>query len=374
MQPAAKKHPRVLTFDLMRGYFLVAIIIDHLRFFPNGLDWMSAQGGLFVTAAEGFFLISGIVLGIVRGAKLIDEPFKKVAKLLLKRGVQLYLTVVVLIIIFTLVGWAFYMNNPGLKPGILPAGSFGDLIFGALSLQYFYGWADYLRLYAVFLFVSPLLMWLLRRGKWYIVLLMSLAVWALFPSDPSVDPMLQEKYQMLSWQLLFFGGMIVGFYWPKLTGWWKGMARKYQLSILIPLLTVAVVTLVYNILIMLSTQGFNVSATGASPQLQHDLYVAFFDKERMPLTRVGLFLIWFWAAFYLFHKLEKPIKKWFGWLLESFGTNSLYVYTLHAFAIFFVHLYFTSGPLWFNFLVTISILLTIKVMIHYRVLMKVIPR
>jgi hypothetical protein len=74
--PTAKnliKKPRILALDLLRGYFLVSIILNHLQWYPNGLDWVAMRGSLLVSAAEGFFIISGILLGIVRGRKLADQ-------------------------------------------------------------------------------------------------------------------------------------------------------------------------------------------------------------------------------------------------------------------------------------------------------------
>ena len=73
MEKVRQVSKRILTFDLMRGWFLLAITINHIAFFPNGLGWISGRGGLYVTTAEGFFLVSGIVLGIVRGAKTTRE-------------------------------------------------------------------------------------------------------------------------------------------------------------------------------------------------------------------------------------------------------------------------------------------------------------
>ena len=49
----------------MRGWFLVIIILDHLTYFPNGLTFLTGDSRLAVSAAEGFFIISGLVLGIV---------------------------------------------------------------------------------------------------------------------------------------------------------------------------------------------------------------------------------------------------------------------------------------------------------------------
>ena len=372
---AGRKIPRIMTFDILRGWFLVGILIDHLAFFPNGLDWWSARGGLFVTMAEGFFLISGIILGIVRGAKLVDEPFRKVAKLLMQRGVQLYITSVVLTLLFTWLGLTVFANWPGLKYDIAAAGTpIWQIIWETVTLQYFYGWADYLRLYAIFLLVSPVFMWLLRRGKWHIGLALSLGVWLLFPDPNIASRMDQEKLQLLSWQLLFFAGMTIGFYWPQLTAWWHGIAQRPRRILVSGIWAVGAATLLYNVAIMLSTMGYDMSAIGATPQLQHDLYITFFDKERLPLSRILLFMLWFWGWFALVRKFEKPILRVLGWLLVPYGTNSLYVYTVQAFIIFFMHLYFTPNTQLSNFLLSAIGIAIPLVMLRYNILGKIIPR
>jgi hypothetical protein len=367
-----KKRPRILTFDLMRGYFLVAIILDHLRFFPSGLEIWSARGELFVTTAEGFFLISGIVLGIVRGSKLLAKPFSTVANLLIRRSVQLYITAISLILIFTFIGWLM-IDNPGLKFGVTPpTWNLFDVIWRTITFQYFYGWADYLRLYAIFLLVSPLAMWLLRKGWWYILLAANVAVWLLFPAGQNVPDQTQELFQPLTWQLIFFGGLTIGFYWNQLSDWWENLSKMLRSVITWSVIGLATITLVMNLFIAFAPEYLH--SIGFASDLHYQLYINFFDKERLPLTRIGLFLLWFWAAFALFQKLEPIILKTLGWLLLPFGTNSLYVYTVHAFAIFFVHLYLQAGNWLFNLIVSVSVVLLIRLMIHHKILMNIIPR
>ncbi|MDN5274979.1 MAG: hypothetical protein JWP06_880 [Candidatus Saccharibacteria bacterium] len=366
------KRPRILTFDLMRGYFLVAIILDHLRFFPSGLEFWSAQGDLFTTTAEGFFLISGLVLGIVRGSKLLAKPFSVVTRLLINRGVQLYITAISLVLIFTLIGWLL-IDNPGLKVGIiLPTTNLLDVLWKTITLQYFYGWADYLRLYAIFLLVSPLAMWLLRRGWWYILLGANFAVWLLFPSDPTVPDITQELLQPLTWQLIFFGGITIGFYWNQITAWWLSLTLRMRSIVTWSVVGLAVITLVINVLIVFAPDYLH--SIGYPVDLHYTLYRGYFDKERLPLTRIGLFLLWFWAAFALFQRFEPFILRILGWLLLPFGTNSLYVYTVHAFVIFFIQLYLKPSNWLVNLVVSLSAILLIRIMIHYKVLMKIIPR
>lgn len=358
----------------MRGYFLVAIILDHIYFFPNGLDWWSARGDLFVTTAEGFFLISGIVLGIVRGTKLIDKPFAFVSKLLLKRSLQLYLTSIVLIFLFTILGWTLFMNYPGLKVGIAPPNTdLLSLIWQTVTFQYFYGWADYLRLYAIFLLVSPLAMWLLRKGLWYVLLAVNVSVWLLFPSSPTVPDITQELLQPLTWQLIFFSGLSIGFHWNHIATWWRNQPRLRKQIIRWSILAVAAAALIANILIKFGPVYFGLHSIPENIN-DYSLYIHYFDKERLPLTRIALFFLWFWAAFFLFRRFENLIIRFFGWLLLPFGTNSLYVYTLHALIIFFIHLWLVPGNILFNFIVSISTVLLIRVAIHYKFLMKIIPR
>ena len=155
-----KKSERILAFDLMRGYFLFVILIDHLGFYPNGFDFITGRGTLYVSTAEGFFVVSGLVLGIVRGRKLLNQPFKNAAKLLWKRAFQLYATSIILTLLFTAVGQLF-LGNPGLKYGIFTDWShWGTLLWRTFTLQYTYGWADFLRLYAIFIFFAPFALWI----------------------------------------------------------------------------------------------------------------------------------------------------------------------------------------------------------------------
>lgn len=370
MSEGKPKSSRILTFDLLRGWFLVAILFDHLQFFPNGLDWLTGRGQLYVSAAEGFFLISGIVLGIVRGRKLLQKPFRVAATLLLKRGVQLYITAIVLFFIFTFIGWLF-IDNPGIKPGIRPMSEdFLTIIKKALTFEYIYGWADYLRLYAVYLLASPIVMWLLRKGLWYVALAASIGVWALYDVSPLETP---ELSQVFSWQLIFFGGMIIGFHLDTIRNWWAERSLAFRHAIITGAVSIAAVTALINFIFIVFGDAL------IDPSLVASIDTAmqtFFSKERLPLPRIGLFAIWFIAAFWLFHKFEALIVSKLGWLLLPFGTNSLYVYTIEAFVIYLVHLLVAgdTGNWFINLILTLGCLAIVWLAVRYKFLMKIIPR
>ncbi len=366
-----KKSSRILTYDLMRGYFMVAIILNHLYWYPNGLDWVAARGNLFVSAAEGFFLLSGIILGIVRGRKLLDKPFKTAATLLLKRSVQLYITSIVLMLIFTLIGWWFFIDNPGIKPGIRPISQpFYEVLIGALTYEYIYGWADFLRLYAIFILFTPIALWLLRRGKPYLVLALSILVYLSRPLFVELTPYSAELLMPITWQFIFFSGFIIGFHAKDISARWQKLAVHQQRYIKTVVYTITAVTLCANLLL-----SFGGGAWESATYLHKGL-LPYFDKEVLPPARIILFGIWFLAGFWLFQRFEKQIVKWFGWILLPFGANSLYVYTLHAFVIFFVHMIMkdASPNIFINFFGSIGVLLVIWLALRYKFLAKIIPR
>lgn len=369
--PSAHKPERIRTFDLMRGYFLCVILLDHLFYYPNGLDAFTGRGILYVSTAEGFFVVSGIVLGMVRGAKLIAQPFSVALKLLWKRAFQLYFTSIILTFLFTLVG-QFFLGNEGLKYGIYTEwSSWWELIFKTVTFQYTYGWADFLRLYAVFIFFAPFALLLLRKGYWYILGILSIATWALYPLF-EYDT---DLAQLFSWQLLFFGGFTIGFYWKKIVRYWQDFSPRVRKRIAITTAGLFILTALVSSLLVF---GYEIpNALGTDLNTWHQAISQSFDKERLPLPRLFLGIIWFWGLFYLFHRFEKPLIKRLGWLLLPFGMNSLYVYTLSAFVVFFMHLFIAppgleAPPL--NLGLSILALAVVYFALSKRFLLKVIPR
>ncbi len=370
MKKAAASLQRIETLDLLRGYFLIVIILNHLHFYPSGLEWFTGQSFLYVSTAEGFFLISGIVLGIIRGAKLIDAPFKKAALLLWKRAGQLYVTSIILVLIFTLIGWLF-VSNPGIKFGVYqPIGDFFGMFWQTITLQYTYGWADYLRLYAIFIFFSPLALWLLRKGWWYVVLLVSFGVWMLYPLSPWPEGAMSQP---MSWQLIFFAGFVIGFHWKNIQAWWQNRTKRVKTVTISTVSAVALVTLIANGLIVF---GDGIVGVGTTLAQTNDWLSAYFNKDRLPLLRILLFAIWFTALYGVVNKFEPQIKRYAGWLLLPFGTNSLYVYTIQAFIVFIVMMLFNQAayPWFINLAISLAVVGLTYLAVRTKFLAKIIPR
>lgn len=366
-----KKSERIVTFDILRGYFLFVILFNHLQFYPNGLDILTGRGQLYVSTAEGFFVVSGIILGIVRGSKLRHLPFLHAAKLLWKRALQLYLASIILTFLFTFIGQLF-LDNPGLKYGIYTDWShWWELLWQTITLHYSYGWADFLRLYALFIFAAPLALWLLRKGWWYVVAVTSLGVWMLYPLFQH-DVMVAQP---LSWQFIFFAGFIIGFHWDAIVAFWRRRSIRTRKIIGWSVVTTFLTTALFVFLLVFGhTFGGSVGATLTN---WHHVIEQFFNKDRLPLPRILLGAIWFWGLFFLFRRFESWIVKRLGWLFLSFGTNSLYVYIISSVVIFFIHLIIAPpgfNNMLLNFFVSLLTLGIVILAVRTKFLMKIIPR
>lgn len=366
---------RIRAFDLLRGYFLIVILFNHLYYYPSGLEVLTGRGDLYASSAEGFFIISGIVLGIVRGQKLLAKPFTVGAKLLLKRSVQLYITSVVLAVLFTLLAWVFF-DNPGVKSTPLPPGTpIWEVIWKAATYQYLYGWADFLRQYAIFIALAPIALWLLRRGLWYVVLAVSFAIWMLFPHLDGSGFMLQP----VAWQLVFFSGFVIGFHWPQIHGFWRSISLKNRRRIGNTLVVTTLITIAASALLVFGYKfGGDIGSTLLS---WHRGIEDYFYKDRLPIPRLLLGAVWFWGIFYLVRRHEAWIISKVGWLLNPLGVNSLYVYTIQAFLVFFTHLIVVpsqagqaSLPWFVNLIISLALLTIIWVAVKREFLFKIIPR
>src|SRR5689334_7769683 len=57
---------RLATLDLMRGYYVGVLAAIHLDYVPSLLGLVDGRGALLVSEAEGFFMISGLLVGMLR--------------------------------------------------------------------------------------------------------------------------------------------------------------------------------------------------------------------------------------------------------------------------------------------------------------------
>ena len=371
-----KADKRILSFDLIRGYFIFMILIDHLRRFFGVYEVFTGRGAQWASAAEGFFFVSGIMLGMVRGRKMINYKFSLVVKKCWARAFKLYIWAVGLSFTFTALAKIF-VNNPGVKdvPKIY-LDNF-SLVKDTLLLKFNYGWADFLSFYAIFLFITPLAIWMLRKKLWHILLGLSLVVWILGTGMKS------DLIVVQSWQILFFGGMIIGYYRNEIEDWASQLKPNIKLNASKIIYSLSAITLAASVYFTTIAKEYSKSSQFLTNLLNldwannfwHQNLEKLFLKSTLPPLRLIVFLLWFSALYMLVNKFELKIKKWLGWLLLEFGQSSLYVYIVHAVLLFGLDLIIPDGQFWLvNFLINTSFVLVIWLMAKKKFLFKVIPR
>jgi hypothetical protein len=333
---------RLETLDHLRGFFIVTIIIDHLSRFPSLFGILSGKALLWVTAAEGFVSISGLLVGYVRGYKNRNQPFKEVAVKLLRRALLLYIWSLIASIAYVAIIWYIPLKG-GFPSTPMPVGDWQEFLAELITLRYTYVWVHFLTLYAIFLAASPIAVWLFRRKLAWVVGALSLALlalgWAL-------------KSEALQWQFLFFIPSIVGFYLQSILNWWHARKRSTQIAIATTTVVLTVITITISVIFTYYDAAFEAFANTFNDGI--------FAKDSISLARAGFASLWFAGYMFVFYKFRHFIKKAFNWLLIPVGTHSLTAYILHGVALCLIS-FFTigSGNFWENtFLGIVAVMIT----------------
>lgn len=321
---------RNLTLDILRGHFLLAVYVDHLSYYVNNniFIFYNGFGNLFVSAAEGFVFISGLLVGLIYKDKLINFGLKKVYSLLLKRGLKLYLLSCTLTILFTYL--AIYTNyTKVIGWGYINSG-FIQILKSTLTFKYFYGWQDILALYVPLILASPFIIALFKNKLWPFVLVTSFIIWGLTIKRIYCSFYCISYFDLASWQLLYVIGLFVGYYYNQ----FKKYIIKIQLNKYINTLLIIIflVSLILSILVVYYKFFHNYI----------DFFNLVFNKPTIGIGRLFLFFNWFYIYYIFINKFKDKIIKYLGFIYLTFGKNSLLTYSVQAFILFFA--YFLPKP------------------------------
>jgi hypothetical protein len=222
---------RLGLIDGLRGYFLVFMFLSHQPWpVANNFLWIHHSNLSFVEDAQGFVFLSGLMVGLIYGRRMMKRGFADEAWALWRRGAQLYAWAVGCIVAILV------MRNilPGAPEAWLyslgPLDKGGALIVGTALLVYQPQFLDILTQYVVYILVAPPLLWLCLTGRWHWVAAGSVILWlavqigmhrplvdlinrGLSILDP--DLTLHANFNVLAWQVVFCGAMIIGALWAQ---------------------------------------------------------------------------------------------------------------------------------------------------------------
>lgn len=346
-----------MALDLLRGAFLIEIIVAHIAWHPSLLSYVGGGNALPASAAEGFFVISGVLVGYLYGPRVLKER-KKVFIKIWKRAGLLYILAAFFTITYT--AWAVLDPNNPIYQTIYTREPW-RFIVNTLTLRYAFGWAEFLNRYAVFMLVAPFAIWLIAKGRAWIVALISLLIWVFLRETDRFLP-------FSAWQLVFMYGIIIGYYLPHIEDWFHNhCTRRIQKLVFSIVCLVGAVSYLFAIYLFVAAP--NILPPDSQLLQLHNQLAPYFDKSHLAPARVAVGVVWFAALYMATRRYEKQITKYTNGVLEVFGRQSLFVYCLHAFILFAIDLYLAPMPshnLWQNTIVTISVLLIIYIITYNR--------
>lgn len=307
---------RDLRLDLLRGFCLFAMLVDHIAG-PSALYHLTGGNGFFVSAAEGFVFISGLLLGITSRKTIERSGFGAVVRKSLRRSGMLYLLMVALTLAF---------NIGGLLLGLpwLPAHTPADLMaftWSVVGLRQSYWLTDILTLYTLLIVASPLALWLMQRNRTRWLLAGSWVAWLLYQLAPDLlGPLLPatQSFNPVAWQIFFMHALVVGYHRERLGQFWTPGRRRALV-----LVSGALVAMLLGLFHGEGTLS-RVFGSGFDPWLQ-----AITDKGGVAIGRLVAAAAVFPFAYLVVTYLWVPLQRCVGWLLVPIGQRSLTGYALH---------------------------------------------
>jgi hypothetical protein len=356
MKPLAPKlkaaSSRIIALDYLRGFFIIVIICDHLWRWPNIFEFASGRGELWSSAAEGFVMISGLLVGYIRGYKDQNKSIAEVSKKVIKRGVLLYVWMIITTLLLVAASWAFdFEGSMAYIP--IEENHWHALIVSVLRFDYVHTLTHFLYLYAIFLVLSPILIMLMRRNLSWIGAIASLSLWLIGVHD---------SIEWMQWQILFFLPAIGGFYLETFLAWFRRQNRIVWLTVRYGLVALTALTAVLAGLEVL-------------PHEPGTYESSLFGREPITLGTIAISFLWFGGLLSLFQFALPWLRRWLGWLLLTFGERSLTAYILHTVPLVLCSLLFVETTnFWENSLLAAGCVIFTWMLLKIPHVNKVIPR
>jgi hypothetical protein len=319
-QPASEspvgypRRGRDLRIDFLRGAVIVAMVVDHVGGDSSWLYAITGGNRFYVSAAEGFVFLAGVVAGMVYGPRAARKGGAAAVRLLRRAGI-IYLWTMALTLTAPFVASALQLGWEDPLRGYTPL----QFVVGVLTLHRTYHLTDVLLLYVLLFSVAGLVIVWMVDGHTRAVLIWSWATWGLwqtatdYPAPWDIQAM--TVFQFAAWQALFVTGLAIGIHRDALAA--RFSPRSGWACLVLGGLGLAVAIVSYQ----LRAVNRSLGATAASHLVSKaDLGIGrLLVFAFLSLFAVGLVtLAWRWLAAAL------------GWLLLPLGQNSLTAYILHV--------------------------------------------
>jgi hypothetical protein len=316
------RKPRDTRIDFWRGLCLIDMILVHFVYqgMPFGQPWYSILGEYTRFAAGGFIMISGMSIGAIFLPRILDpqKRSKTYARLYRRSGYILlvhYVATVCFLLIYPMLGGEPFQSIP-------------QLLWDILCFRH---GSDLLPFYVVMVALAPAMLALLRRGKWWILALVSLIGFIFGQYHPYFLALpIQTTFMILPWQLLFVFGVLCGAGLPHYDRLGDALKRR-----------LAGASAVFFIVIFFA-------AYGGDWNLRLPLGMVYW-KAPLSTGEVMKYLAWMLPLMLITDRLWRWIgQSAFIEFSARMGRRSLAMYVMHvffvAFLIHYAHLMGWEGP------------------------------
>jgi len=364
---------RDMRLDLLRGYFVVAMIVDHVRG-PSPIYLLTGGNRFYTSAAEGFILISGLVTGLVYPRLIGRDGLGNSLLKLLSRAWALYLLTVGVTLLFLPISEILYLPW---AQGVDLANPLAA-VMSVLTMHRTYYLIDVMLLYTILFILVPLAFVLLEHKRTWVVLGGSWLLWGLFQVFPEYAALPwpiagNYLFDFSAWQVLFFTGLVLGYHHDRLPTLGP---RATRLALLLTGLGTLALIAVYFVVDPPTSLMPAQIATGSPVFHEVRLWLqdVFFAKVALRPGRLLASAVTFSFLFFFVTSFWPQVRRLLGWLLLPLGQHALYAYTVHIAIVALVAIALAPfkitypGPQWLNALIQIGSVLLIWLLVRRQVL------
>lgn len=200
------------SLDVLRGILLIIITVNHIG---GPISTFTFQPMSFVSAAEGFIFLSGYVLGLFFGKRLLEGREINLTTMLKRSGKIYSYHIVTLLILLIPYFFDYDFISKWQSPELFPIFENPSIASSAYFLLIFQPeHMDVLPMYILFIPLGLIALKAFSKGKKITVLSISILLWIFGQFELSSIPSREMRsgfFNVFGWQLLFILGCFFGY-------------------------------------------------------------------------------------------------------------------------------------------------------------------
>ena len=380
---------RDLRVDFIRGFVMLILISVHIQM-TSAYNYVAWERFGVVTGAEGFVLLSGLILGMLSRLRMEHDGFGSTVNKQFNRAFLLYRTSLFVILSVLLINFIPFIDAKEamtfttyggkvyeLYPVLSKFAEYHDIIIAKFfMLRYGPHQFQILGLYVILLMIAPFVLWLLSKKRYGVVLSLS---WIIYFGNNGfharpIGAQFEYAFPLLTWQVLFVHGLVIGYYRNEIWNFFHTRLGAITFGAIF-MAFLGFLFFTYNNPIPQLSNALKLHFI--EPDTFRSIYKNFFDKNTLGFGRLMNDFAVLVVSYAMLSYLWKPLNKLFGWFFIPIGQASLYVFILHVYAcIAIANLtwFGDEGSIWMNTLGHTLVFAWMWLMVKYKVLFNIIPR